>query len=815
MKKHAHLQEEAGWDPGNQGTELMQEPYDYINYTLNKISKKSSVFFKVREFFDKLKIKAVLVQLKAFSKEPKEKGWTDPKYDPSLISWARHYGNVGIIPGRSNLIVFDCDSTETIQFFEDLAKKIDLDLNTLVIQTRKGKHYYYYCEFSKELERKQFHNNQIKLDILAGSGCQVVAPFSQLKIDESGNVLDPKAEEYVLFEYKPVNIPEKLVEITREQYETIIEELNRQFKNRQKIEVKLKRITELKEVLEKLAALTGHYAEPRHGRYGPAWRTKCPCHDDDHPSLDVEIIDGKIHFKCWAGCDEKEIAKKIGYELEITKENNLESSRIAISIKVRKLLLENNFTFWLSQFEEPYISLSPYQHMKIESKEFKDWLQELSCKLFEKPLHNQAMEEVLAYCRVWARESGLNFWVNTRVGYSEEDNFIEVNLLRNDGKVLRISPESIELDYPRLKFVANKNQLPIPFDYDLFKSLDPKQFTEKELLSLFGQVFNIQTREELALLLAWMIKTFYPKGEYPILVVLGEREGVGKSTTCKFIVQLLDPCKTPLKRIPRTIEDLYSLAKNNFILCFDNLSHISEDLSDAFCQLSTEGSLSKRKLYTDAENIDLPLKNPLILNSIYSIAQKRDLRRRCITLELKKPTEYKTIEELEENFKKTAPLIYSYLVFCVQEALKKKEIQLKKLDITTTCRFVANAHPVFFISGKEFVQTLQANREEVAREILESSLLLPIIQEKLEPFGIWQTTAKELLDELKKRYPNEKNLPNTPKKIGRELKKLVSDLEAVNIKTEFIKTKKKRLIVFSYIQPNYDPEDNSIWLGDS
>jgi hypothetical protein len=235
-------------------------------------------------------------------------------------------------------------------------------------------------------------------------------------------------------------------------------------------------------------------------------------------------------------------------------------------------------------------------------------------------------------------------------------------------------------------------------------------------------------------------------------------------------------------------------------------------MSDALCQLSTGGSLSKRKLYTDSDVVDLPLKNPVILNSIFNILQRRDLRRRCIVIELKTPVERKTLKEIEETFKKLAHIIYSYLIFCVQEALKEKVIDLHLLDVADFCEWIAKAHPVYFMSGEEFIKTLQANREEVAREILESSLLLPIIQEKLEPLGIWQTTAKELLDELKKRYPNEKNLPSTPEKIGRELKKLVSDLEeTANIKTEFIRTKKKRLIVFSYIQPNNEPEESLNW----
>jgi hypothetical protein len=424
-------------------------------------------------------------------------------------------------------------------------------------------------------------------------------------------------------------------------------------------------------------------------------------------------------------------------------------------------------------------------------------------------LYSEGIEQIAAVLRTWARLSKQKFNVYNRVGYSETGEYIEVNLLREDHKVLRISSRSIELDYPRLKFVSTRNQLPILFDYDVLKSLDLKQLTEKELLNLFGQVFNIQTREQLALLLAWMLKTFYPLGEYPLLCVIGEREGVGKTTTCKFIVQLLDPSIAPLKTFPQTLDSLYTLAKNNFVLCFDNLSYINDDQSDALCQLSTGGSLSKRKLYTDAEVIDLPLKTPIILNSIFNILQRRDLRRRSVVLELKTPVERKPLREIEETFKRVAPILYSYLVLCVQEALKFKIIDLDFLDVADFCEWIAKAHPVFFMTPQEFVQTLKENREEIARELLESSLLLPIIQEKLKAdvFGFWQTTAKELLEELKKKYPNEKNLPSTPDRLSRELKKLISDLEAVNIRTEFVRTPKKRVIVFSYIQQPKNEEE--------
>jgi 5S rRNA maturation endonuclease (ribonuclease M5) len=460
------------------------------------------------------------------------------------------------------------------------------------------------------------------------------------------------------------------------------------------------------------------------------------------------------------------------------------------------LALKIKCNFWLSDFEEPFISLNKFKHMRIESKAFKDYLQDLSFKCFNEALYREAMEENLSLFRFWARESKLKFPVFTRVGYSIEGNFIEVNLLREDNKVLRITKDDIELDLPRLKFITPKTQLPLRFNLDLLRSMQNKNFTADEILELFSQVFNIRTKEELALLIAWAIKIFYPIGEYPILAVLGEREGVGKTTFSKFLNQLLDPSVVPLKTFPKNRDDLFVLAKEDFLLVFDNLSYIDEDMSDALCQLATGGSLSKRKLYTDYEVINMPIKRPVVINSIFNVMQRRDLRRRSIILELKKPTKTKSLKELQEDFNRLAPMMFSYIVLCVQEALKEKTIDLPLLDLADFCEWVAKAHPVFFMEGREFIQTLKANREEIAKEVLESSLLVPIIEEKTATLGIWQTTAKELLEILRAKYPNEKSLPSTVEKLGRELKKIASDLEALGIKVEFIRTPKKRLIVF-------------------
>ena len=203
-----------------------------MNNIINK-EKKSSLYLKLHELFtEKLGIKITPIRLKHFSKVPLDQGWTDPNYDPGSISWARYTGNIGIIPGRSNLLIIDCDTGESIKFFIELANRINLPTETLVVHTRRGAHYYYYCGFSNELEKKQFNDNSrnIKIDLLAGSKCQAVAPYSMLKLDAQGNILKTNAEDFILFTYEPTHIPDSLPSISEDQYQALLEELEKHVK---------------------------------------------------------------------------------------------------------------------------------------------------------------------------------------------------------------------------------------------------------------------------------------------------------------------------------------------------------------------------------------------------------------------------------------------------------------------------------------------------------------------------------------------------------------------------------------------------------
>jgi len=569
---------------------------------------------------------------------------------------------------------------------------------------------------------------------------------------------------------------EKCEELTPMPEELVgkIEDLQQRKKN-QKLS---SRSSNIEYVLDKLHEVTGY--EPKLRKEG-IWRAKCPVHGDVEPSLDIIMLEGgKVGFKCWAGCEEREIREALG----LSETEKIEKEAIAKKI-VEKLT--SGYDVWHNQYDEGFITLSNNEHLKIGNKSFRDFLQKTAYETEGRLLHTQAIQSIIEILRWRAKESA-QYKTFKRVGFDKD--FVEVDLKREDGKILRITREDIVLDIPRLKFISSNSSLPLP-EPDL--SINPKEAWKD-----FFEIFNIHSREQLALTVSFMLKTFYPAGEYPILAILGNREGVGKTTLAKYIIKMLDPTITPIKPHPKSIDDLFVLAKNNFLLSFDNLTHIGDGLSDALCILSTGGSLAKRQLFTDSEAIEYYLKNPIILTSIYDILKNRDLRRRSLIVELEKPVSMLPEKQLEEKFKELQPKLYGYLCLCVQEALKEKVINLPLLDIADFCEWVLKAEPVFFVGGPEFLKLVDENRKEVTKNILEGNLILHFIQKKLETQDVYEITPTEMFKELKNLHPNEFSLKNA-NSLGKEIKKMSSDLEAFNIEVATVRNMKGRKFIFKKI----------------
>ncbi len=78
-----------------------------------------------------------------------------------------------------------------------------------------------------------------------------------------------------------------------------------------------------------------------------------------------------------------------------------------------------------------------------------------------------------------------------------------------------------------------------------------------------------------------------------------------------------------LRGVPREVRDLTAAARNSWLVCFDNLSRLPEELADAACRLSTGGGFGGRQLYSDHDEAIFDATRPLVFNAIPDLGTAR------------------------------------------------------------------------------------------------------------------------------------------------------------------------------------------------
>lgn len=119
----------------------------------------------------------------------------------------------------------------------------------------------------------------------------------------------------------------------------------------------------------------------------------------------------------------------------------------------------------------------------------------------------------------------------------------------------------------------------------------------------------------------------------PALAITGE-QGTGKSTACRFIVDLVDPATVPLRKPPRDVDSWVTAAQGSRVVGLDNLSRIRDDLSDTLCRAVTGDGDVRRKLYTDGGLATFSFRRALLLNGIDLGGLNADLAERLASVEL-------------------------------------------------------------------------------------------------------------------------------------------------------------------------------------
>jgi hypothetical protein len=266
-------------------------------------------------------------------------------------------------------------------------------------------------------------------------------------------------------------------------------------------------------------------------------------------------------------------------------------------------------------------------------------------------------------------------------------------------------------------------------------------------------------RDELVLILSWLVGCFWHRGPYPILAIDGE-QGAGKSTACRILRNLVDPNMAPLRAPPKTEIDLTVAAASSRVVCLDNISFLDADMADALCRLATGGALSARKLYTNDEESLVAACNPVLLNGINSVLARGDAADRSIVAGLRAIPDHarRTETQVEQEFQAAAPGIFAALLDGLVLAMQQKPVAGQLGRMADFGEVASRAAPAFGWCAEDVLGALRRNREAAVRAVVDAEPLSDAVRAVVAEHGIagrWQGSAAALLGLLNNAVPED------------------------------------------------------------
>jgi hypothetical protein len=417
-------------------------------------------------------------------------------------------------------------------------------------------------------------------------------------------------------------------------------------------------------------------------------------------------------------------------------------------------------------------------HYPVCSGDYKRWLMRAADSVVRTQHINEAVAnlavryaaKVKTYCRV-----------------ARVDNTIYYDL--GTGKVVEITASGWQvLEKSPVAFINGKDYGP---------QVEPLAGGNFKALTRLINVAEV----ELPLLVAWLLDTFKGQKPFTFLSVHGS-QGTGKSWTRHVIKSLVDPSrKISGLSLPESGRDLAILAKNRFLVDFDNVSRIKPDISDALCRLATGNGFAVRKLYTDDDEAIFGGANPVCFNGIPDFVDRPDLQGRVIALNLQRieDRDRKDEQTLGRAFAHLRPSLLGALFDLVANGLRhmptvKTDGGPRMMDTylwLTACETG---------TGLNLAESYRRHVDELLGALAAEDLLVQTLLEFLQGRGgKFEGQASDLYQEVVARWPvetakEERQCPGNPSVLGSRLRQLEEPLSRIGIEVKFQRDRYHRII---------------------
>jgi hypothetical protein len=411
---------------------------------------------------------------------------------------------------------------------------------------------------------------------------------------------------------------------------------------------------------------------------------------------------------------------------------------------------------------------------RLDGRQFKDWLVASFYQLTGKSPRDQSLREALGTLAGLARFRGKCHNVYVRVARHADAYFLDLGETGRS-RAIQIKPGNWEVvTKPPVHFLRPETIRPLP---------EPVRGGN---LSALWQIVNIPEGCKL-LVITWLAECLRPDTPFPILELIGE-QGSAKSTTQAMLRRLVDANACDLRAAPKTAEDIFIGAGMNWIVSYENISHLSAPMQDALCVLATGGGFAKRKLYSDMDEAVITVKRPVVLNGISVAITAQDLIDRALSIETPLIVARAETTDLWQTYDNQHGQLLGTLLDIVVEALARlPHIHLPSTDSPRLIEFARFGMAIAETMGKsteDFLSQFNISRQEAIARTIDASPVASALIEWFESRGnrIVSMPIKSLFQEVEqKKPPNTDAWPRSAKGFADALRRAAPALRQIGI----------------------------------
>ncbi|MBP9217722.1 MAG: hypothetical protein KBD39_06865 [Sterolibacterium sp.] len=411
---------------------------------------------------------------------------------------------------------------------------------------------------------------------------------------------------------------------------------------------------------------------------------------------------------------------------------------------------------------------------RVYSTGYEEWLRSAYWRAKETGVPETTMKSALATIAAAGINDGEQIDLHIRA--AKDDAGYLIDLCDERWRAVLVTPTGWQvLDHSPTYFTRTQSMRPLP---------EPQRGGD---IGLLWQHTNIPGNRRV-MVLTWLLDSFRLDTPFPVLELVGE-QGSAKSTTQSVLRSLVDPNKVMLRGRPKTVEDIFVAAANNWLVSYENLSGLTAEQQDAFCTLATGGGFASRQLYTNGEEHIMETKRPVVLNGIAVVATRPDLIDRVIHVDMPTipPEARKDDADTSAAWERDRPYVFGALLDLFADALRilPNVVLAHKQRMADYERFgEAVARALGFEPGefqRQYAELVRAGIDRALESNAVAQVLDKYFEERISPWN-WQGTAGQLYDLLNNQIiPDRSTWPKSPKGLADQLRRIAPAYRAKGI----------------------------------